>query len=96
VEAVHRLPPDRAASSEQSIDAFAPIGCAAIATGTLVALGAIAFKVLTGVSVFLGDDQLVMVSAVLMQTGVILSGLALITNGPARTFTDGERKKERL
>jgi hypothetical protein len=81
-------------SSEESLDAFAPIGCAATAAGALVALGVIAFKRWIGVSVFLGHDQLVMRADA--DRSDVLAGLALITNGPPRIFVDGEGKKERL
>jgi hypothetical protein len=83
-------------SSHRSYYEFAPIGFAATAAGALVALGVVAIKVLTGAAVFFAHDPLVMLSAVLIQTGVMLIGLALVTDVLARTYVDREQRKEHL
>ena len=57
---------------------FGPIGFAATAIGALAALWVLAAKVLTGAPVFLAHGPLLLLSAVLIQAGVMLIGLGLL------------------
>src|SRR4030088_383669 len=72
---------------------FGPIGLGATAIGALAALWVLAAKVLTGASVFLAHGPLLLLSAVLIQTGVTLIGLGLLAEVLTRIYMDGRHRR---
>jgi len=72
---------------------FGPICFAATAIGALAALWVLATKVLTGAAVFLAHGPLLLLSAVLIQTGVMLIGLGLLAEVLTRIYMDGRRRR---
>jgi hypothetical protein len=72
---------------------FGPIGIGATAIGALVALWVLAAKVLTGAAVFLAHGPLLLFSAVLIQTGVMMIGLGLLAEVLTRIYMDGRRRR---
>jgi hypothetical protein len=72
---------------------FGPIGLGATAVGTLAALWVLATKVLTGAAVFLEHGPLLLLSAVLIQTGVMLIGLGLLAEVLTRIYMDGRHRR---
>ena len=72
---------------------FGPIGFAAAAIGALAALWVLAAKVLTGAAVFLAHGPLLLLSAVLIQTGVMLIGLGLLAEVLTRIYMDGRHRR---
>jgi hypothetical protein len=72
---------------------FGPIGIGATAIGTLAALWVLATKVLTGAAVFLEHGPLLLLSAVLIQTGVMLIGLGLLAEVLTRIYMDGRHRR---
>src|SRR5258706_6278681 len=72
---------------------FGPIGFAATGIGALAALWVLATKVLTGAAVFLTHGPLLLLSAVLIQTGVMLIGLGLLAEVLTRIYMDGRHRR---
>jgi len=72
---------------------FGPIGIGATAIGTVAALWVLATKVLTGAAVFLEHGPLLLLSAVLIQTGVMLIGLGLLAEVLTRIYMDGRHRR---
>jgi glycosyltransferase involved in cell wall biosynthesis len=72
---------------------FGPIGLGATAIGALAALWVLATKVLTGAEVFLAHGPLLLLSAVLIQTGVMLIGLGLLAEVLTRIYMDGRHRR---
>jgi len=72
---------------------FGPIGIAATAIGALAALWVLAAKILTGAAVFLAHGPLLLLSAVLIQTGVMLIGLGLLAEVLTRIYMDGRQRR---
>src|SRR5258705_128460 len=72
---------------------FGPIGIGATAIGALAALWVLATKVLTGAAVFLAHGPLLLLSAVLIQTGVMLIGLGLLAEVLTRIYMDGRHRR---
>jgi len=72
---------------------FGPIGIGATAAGVLAALWVLATKVLTGAAVFLAHGPLLLLSAVLIQTGVMLIGLGLLAEVLTRIYMDGRHRR---
>jgi hypothetical protein len=97
-----RVPPSTvAAAREQSrqcasrcqLLAVAPIGFATTGTGAVIALFVMAMQTLTGATAFVAHDSLVMLSAVLIETGVVLIGLGLFADAQARMAGDSARSR---
>jgi len=72
---------------------FGPIGIGATAIGVLAALWVLAAKVLTGAAVFLAHGPLLLLSAVFIQTGVMLIGLGLLAEVLTRIYMDGRHRR---
>src|SRR6266478_964319 len=72
---------------------FGPIGIGATAVGALLALWVLAAKVLTGAAVFLAHGPLLLLSAVLIQTGVMLIGLGPLSEVLTRIYMDGRHRR---
>jgi hypothetical protein len=74
--------------------AIGPVGFAATGTGASIALFVMAIKWLTGPPVFFAHDSLVMLSTVLIETGVVLLGLGLLGDVPSRICGDSGQRRE--
>jgi glycosyltransferase involved in cell wall biosynthesis len=72
---------------------FGPMGFAATGIGAFAAIWVLAAKVLTGEAVFLAHGPLLLLSAVLIQTGVMLIGLGLLAEVLTRIYMDGRRRR---
>jgi len=72
---------------------FGPLGFAATGIGALAALWVLATKILTGAAVFLAHGPLLLLSAVLIQTGVMLIGLGLVAEVLTRIYMDGRHRR---
>jgi glycosyltransferase involved in cell wall biosynthesis len=72
---------------------FGPIGLGATAIGALAAFWILATKLLTGAAVFLEHGPLLLLSAVLIQTGVMLIGLGLLAEVLTRIYLDGRQRR---
>jgi len=72
---------------------FGPIGFASAAAGIAGGGWILATKVLTGDSVFLSHGPLLLLSAVLVQTGIVLVGLGLLAELLTRIYMDGRHRR---
>ena len=72
---------------------FGPMGFASVGAGTGIAAWILLTKVVTGASVFLTHGPLLLLSAVLVQTGILLVGLGLLAELLTRIYMDGERRR---
>jgi len=72
---------------------FGPIGFACAGAGAGVAAWILLSKLVTGAPVFLSHGPLLLLSAVLVQTGVLLVGLGLLAEILTRIYMDGERRR---
>jgi glycosyltransferase involved in cell wall biosynthesis len=72
---------------------FGPVGIGATAVGLLLAFWVLAAKLLTGAQVFLAHGPLLLLSAVLIQTGVMLIGLGLLAEVLTRIYMDGKHRR---
>jgi glycosyltransferase involved in cell wall biosynthesis len=72
---------------------FGPLGLAALAAGMSGGAWVLMTKVLTGAPIFLQHGPLLLLSAVLVQTGVVLVGLGLLAELLTRIYVDGRRRK---
>ena len=76
-------------SGAEPIHVHASIGCATIAAGASISLGILATKALTGAGGLVGESYLLRISAVLMQTGVMLVGVGLLISLLSRILRRG-------
>ncbi len=72
---------------------FGPLGFACGAAGVLAAMWILLTKVVTGAPIFLTHGPLLLLSAVLVQTGTILVGLGLLAEVLTRIYMDGEQRR---
>ena len=72
---------------------FGPLGFASVAAGAVGGLWVFATKVVTGAPVFLAHGPLLLLSAVLVQTGVVLIGLGLLAELLTRIYMDGTERR---
>ena len=72
---------------------FGPIGFASVAAGALAAAWVLATKIVTGAPVFLEHGPLLLLSAVLVQTGIVLIGLGLLAELLTRIYLDGRQRR---
>src|SRR5438128_2778812 len=72
---------------------FGPIGFATVAAGLAGGGWVLATKIVTGAPVFLAHGPLLLLSAVLVQTGVVLVGLGLLAELLTRIYMDGRRRR---
>ena len=72
---------------------FGPIGFSAVAAGMLSGGWVLLTKLLTGAPVFLAHGPLLLLSAVLLQTGIVLIGLGLLAELLTRIYMDGRRHR---
>jgi glycosyltransferase involved in cell wall biosynthesis len=72
---------------------FGPIGFASVAAGLLGGGWIFMTKIMTGAPVFLAHGPLLLLSAVLIQTGGILIGLGLLAELLTRIYMDGRHRR---
>src|SRR5438034_5568660 len=72
---------------------FGPIGFASVAGGVAGGGWVLGTKIVTGAPVFLEHGPLLLLSAVLVQTGVVLIGLGLLAELLTRIYMDGRRRR---
>src|SRR5438067_457055 len=72
---------------------FGPIGFSSVAAGALRGGWIVATKIVTGAPVFLEHGPLLLLSAVLVQTGVVLVGLGLLAELLTRIYMDGRQRR---
>jgi hypothetical protein len=72
---------------------FGPIGFASVAAGALGGGWILATKIVTGAPVFLAHGPLLLLSAVLVQTGIVLIGLGLLAELLTRIYMDGRHRR---
>jgi glycosyltransferase involved in cell wall biosynthesis len=72
---------------------FGALGFVSLGTGLAAALWILATKVTTGASVFLAHGPLLLLSAVLVQSGVLLLGLGLLAELLTRIYMDGRQRR---
>jgi len=72
---------------------FGPVGFCSVAAGLLGGGWVLMTKLLTGAPVFLEHGPLLLLSAVLVQTGIVLIGLGLLAELLTRIYMDGRRRR---
>jgi glycosyltransferase involved in cell wall biosynthesis len=72
---------------------FGPMGFASAAAGAAAAAWIVLTKLVTGAPIFLTHGPLLLLSAVLVQTGILLVGLGLLAELLTRIYMDGERRR---
>jgi glycosyl transferase family 2 len=72
---------------------FGPIGFACFAAGVSAGGWIAATKLVTGAPMFVAHGPLLLLSAVLIQTGVVLIGLGLVSELLTRIYVDGRRRR---
>jgi glycosyl transferase family 2 len=72
---------------------FGPIGFACLAAGVSAGGWIAATKLVTGAPVFVAHGPLLLLSAVLIQTGVVLISLGLLSELLTRIYVDGRRRR---
>ncbi len=72
---------------------FGPLGFVSFAIGAAAGLWVIATRVITGAPVFLAHGPLLLLSAVLVQTGVMLIGMGLLAELLTRIYMDGRHRR---
>src|SRR3984893_13588211 len=72
---------------------FGPLGFLSFAAGAVAAAWILATKALTGAPIFLTHGPLLLLSAVLVQTGIVLLGLGLLAELLTRIYMDGRVRR---
>ena len=72
---------------------FGPVGFASVAAGMLGGGWVLLTKIVTGAPVFLSHGPLLLLSAVLVQTGIVLIGLGLLAELLTRIYMDGRHRR---
>src|SRR5262249_53962497 len=72
---------------------FGPIGFGCLAAGLAGGAWVAATKLVTGAPIFLAHGPLLLLSAVLIQTGIVLIGLGLLAELLTRIYMDGRRRR---
>jgi glycosyltransferase involved in cell wall biosynthesis len=72
---------------------FGPLGFLAVGSGAAAAAWILATKLLTGAPIFLAHGPLLLLSAVLVQAGIVLLSLGLLAELLARIYTDGRERR---
>jgi glycosyltransferase involved in cell wall biosynthesis len=72
---------------------FGPIGFASVAAGAAAGGWIVATKVMTGAAVFVEHGPLLLLSAVLIQLGIMLIGLGLLAELVTRIYMDGRHRR---
>ena len=72
---------------------FGPLGFLSIGSGTAAAAWILMTKLFTGAPIFLTHGPLLLLSAVLVQAGIVLLGLGLLAELLTRIYTDGRQRR---
>jgi len=72
---------------------FGPVGFSSVAAGALGGGWIVTTKIVTGAPVFLEHGPLLILSAVLIQTGIVLIGLGLLAELLTRIYMDGRQRR---
>jgi glycosyltransferase involved in cell wall biosynthesis len=72
---------------------FGPIGFSSVTAGLLGGAWVLVTKLVTGAPVFLAHGPLLLLSAVLVETGIVLIGLGLVAELLTRIYMDGRRRR---
>ncbi|HXI30841.1 MAG TPA: glycosyltransferase family 2 protein [Vicinamibacterales bacterium] len=72
---------------------FGPIGFASAGAGAAAAAWVLLTKIVSGAPIFLTHGPLLLLSAVLVQTGILLVGLGLLAEVLTRIYMDGKRRR---
>ena len=72
---------------------FGPLGFVSVAAGSLGGSWIVATKIFSGAPVFLAHGPLLLLSALLIQTGVVLIGLGLLAELLTRIYMDGRHRR---
>jgi glycosyltransferase involved in cell wall biosynthesis len=72
---------------------FGPAGFSSVTAGLLGGAWVVTTKVVTGAPVFLAHGPLLLLSAVLVQTGIVLISLGLVAELLTRIYMDGRRRR---
>ena len=72
---------------------FGPLGFASAGAGAATAAWIVLMKLVTGAAVFLTHGPLLILSAVLVQTGIVLVGLGLLAELVTRIYLDGDQRR---
>jgi glycosyltransferase involved in cell wall biosynthesis len=72
---------------------FGALGFVSLGTGLAAAFWILATKVMTGTPIFLAHGPLLLLSAVLVQSGVLLLGLGLLAELLTRIYMDGRQRR---
>src|SRR5260370_2756933 len=72
---------------------FGPLGFLSVGSGSAAAAWILATKLLTGAPIFLAHGPLLLLSAVLVQTGIVLLSLGLLAELLTRIYMDGRERR---
>jgi glycosyltransferase involved in cell wall biosynthesis len=72
---------------------FGPLGFASVGAGAAIATWIVLMKLVTGAAVFLAHGPLLLLGAVLVQTGIVLIGLGLLAELLTRIYMDGDQRR---
>src|SRR5881296_3723281 len=72
---------------------FGPIGFSSVAAGATAGAWILGTKLVTGAPVFVEHGPLLLLSAVLIQTGIMLIGLGLLAELVTRIYMDGRHRR---
>jgi glycosyltransferase involved in cell wall biosynthesis len=72
---------------------FGPIGFASVGAGVAIAMWIVLMKLFTGAAVFLVHGPLLLLSAVLVETGVVLLSVGLLAEMLTRVYMDGRHRR---
>jgi len=72
---------------------FGPIGFSSVAAGATAGAWILGTKLVTGAPVFVEHGPLLLLSAVLIQTGIVLIGLGLLAELLTRIYMDGKHRR---
>jgi len=79
--------------STRPLHVFAPLGLVSLAAGIGGGLYVLAKKIVTGDPVFLAHGPLLLLSAVLIQSGILLVGLGVLAEILTRIYFDGRHRR---
>src|SRR5207249_9245111 len=72
---------------------FGPLGFVSLGAGAGAAAWILATKVMTGAPIFLAHGPLLLLSAALVQAGIVLLGLGLLAELLTRIYVDGRQRR---
>jgi hypothetical protein len=72
---------------------FGPVGFSSVAAGAAAGAWILGTKLVSGAPVFLEHGPLLLLSAVLVQTGIVLIGLGLLGELVTRIYMDGRHRR---